>query len=75
MGDHSEINLIRDQQDARRWRKLVRLVGYPQDASDTTVSLFWDDATNTPWIRLDKNRSFYGRSFEEVIDSIHEDEL
>lgn len=77
MSDREDINRIRDEVDARRWRKLIRLVGYPNDASDTIVTLFWDDATMTPVIRLGKNKSFYEErgSFAGVIDSIHEDEL
>lgn len=77
MSDRDDLNRIRDEQDARRWRKLIRLVGYPQDASDTTVTLFWDDATMTPFIRIGNNKSFYDErgSFASVIDSIPEDDL
>lgn len=72
MSDRDDINRIRDEQDARRWRKLIRLVGFPQDGSNITVSLFWDDATNTPFIRVGKNNIHASRSFESVIDSIRE---
>lgn len=77
MSARDDINRIRDEQDARRWRKLIRLVGYVNDASDTTVTLFWDDATMTPFIRIGNYKSFYQErgSFAGVIDSIHEDEL
>lgn len=41
--------------DAQRWRKLVKLVGTPANGSDTTVSLFFDDATMTAWIKIGGN--------------------
>lgn len=77
MSDRDDINRICNEQDARRWRKLIRLVGYPQDGSHTNVTLFWDDATNAAFIRLEPNRSFYSEhgGFESAIDSIHEDDL
>lgn len=66
-------SLIDDKRDAERWRKLIRLTGSTLDGSDTTVKLFWDDATRSSHIMVGKE--FYGtdnRSFESVIDSISE---
>jgi len=61
-------------QDGERWRKLVRCCGYIQDGSDTTVSLFQDDATKTCFVKVG-SQSFFGSdggSFEEAIDFINE---
>lgn len=71
MSDREDIEAIRRERDAGRWRKLVRLCGFTQNSSEATVKLFWDDATNTAHIMVDKK--MYGtdqRSFESVIDSI-----
>lgn len=39
--------------DADRWKKLMALVGSPQNGSDEIVKLYWDDATMTPFITID----------------------
>lgn len=56
------------------WRVLISLVGHPHDGSDTTVKLFWDDATMTPFIIVGK-KSYYVEhgSFESVILKIKEE--
>ena len=70
-GDRNEINYYKDKRDAERWRKLLALVGTPQDGSDTVVLLSWDDATMTPSIKVGKQEHFAERgSFERVIDGI-----
>lgn len=59
--------------DANRWLKLKHLVGYVGDGSNVTVKLFWDDATNTPFIVVDKKSYYIDRgSLDSVIDSIPE---
>lgn len=71
MGDREDLDRLQKEQDAKRWKKLIRLCGFTQNASDVTVKLFWDDATNTAHISVGKKT--YGtdqRSFESVIDSI-----
>lgn len=60
------------------WRKLMELVGTPQDGSDTPVTFSWDDATMTPIITVGRQsvistpKSYYIErgSFESVIESI-----
>lgn len=57
--------------DANRWLKLKSLIGYVQDGSNETVKLFWDDATNTPFIVVGKKSYYTERgSLDSVIDSI-----
>lgn len=61
--------------DAARWKKLIRLCGTPQDGLHTSVRLFWDDATMTPFILVGQKSYYSDRgSFEAVIDSIEENE-
>ena len=67
------LQYFKDRQDAKRWRKLIRLIGSPQDGSDITVKLFWDDTTNTPWIIVGKEQSCCEHGdFDTLIDSIPE---
>lgn len=69
--DREELQAIHDQQDARRWRKLLALVGTPANASDCTVKLFWDDATMTPLIAVGRDSHFVEHGgFNQIIDSI-----
>ena len=52
---------------------LEELMGYVQDGSDTTVSLFQDDATMDFMLRVGK-KMYWGRSLENVIDKAFEAE-
>jgi hypothetical protein len=66
-----DLKEVQIREDAARWKKLIRLCGSVQDASDVTVKLFWDDATLSAHIQV--GNKTYGtdqRSFESVIDSI-----
>jgi hypothetical protein len=70
-------NAARIINDGLRWQKLMRLVGSVKDGSDTTIKLYRDDATNTPFIHTGTGkheRSWYidHGMFEDVIDSILE---
>ena len=53
----------------RRLRAIRRLCGYVQDGSAQTVKIFEDDATRTFHIKVN-NRSWWGNSFEEVLDKM-----
>lgn len=73
---------IENRRDAERWRKLMKLVGTPANASDEPVTLCWDDATMAPFISVgrfdigmsDRRRDYFIErgSFEQVMDSIPE---
>jgi hypothetical protein len=57
--------------DALRWQKLIRLCGYLGDSSQTLIKFWQDDATNSVHIIVG-GKSYYGSSFESVIDKIPE---
>jgi len=52
---------------------LRELMGYVQDGSDTTVSLFQDDATMDFMLRVGK-KTYWGLSLENVIEKAFEAE-
>ena len=52
---------------------LEELMGYVQDGSDTTVSLFQDDATMDFMLRVGK-KTYWGLSLENVIEKAFEAE-
>lgn len=68
--DREEINYIKCQRDAERYRKLIRLTGTPRDGSHTRVLLYWDDAVNSPILKVG-NSTVYG-DFDLIIDSFSE---
>lgn len=45
--------------DAMRWRKLIRLVGIPSNGSHSKISIYWDDATHTRWVKIDNRTVLY----------------
>ena len=66
------------RRQAECFKKLRNLMGYVQDASECTISVFEDDATGTFWIKarcMSKELwSEWGDSLEEAIekaDRIH----
>lgn len=73
-GWHSatEIAAGKQQQQASYFCKLRAIVGYVQNASDVTVTIFQDDATRTYHISVGKRR-YWGDSFEEAIDNAYAD--
>jgi len=57
--------------DAARWRKLVALCGYYQDATDVTVRLYQDEVERVCCIGVGSGAAFgYAASFEAALDSI-----
>lgn len=62
------------EKDALRFRKLLDLIGYPQNGSHTTVRLFWDDATMTAFMLNGVGRNARTRynvaGFRALIDSV-----
>lgn len=62
-------HLRRLKADAERWRKLVKLVGTPANASDATVKLSIDDATMTAFICVDKT-VYHDENYTDSIDSV-----
>ena len=69
--DREAINYARDQMDASRYRKLIRLTGTTRDGSHTRVVLYWNDATNSSSLTVGNSTS-YG-SFDLIVDSFPED--
>lgn len=64
---------------ANRLHKLKTLMGYIQNGSHQTVSIFQDDATRSYFVKIHlfggKEKSWHGPSLEAAIDSIPDSEL
>lgn len=54
-------------EDSRRFKNLRHLMGYVQDGSQDSVTLFQDDATSDYFVKVGK-QSFFGTSLNEAID-------
>ena len=62
--------------DARRWRKLIDMLGHTQDGSETSIRITLDDATRDYVITdLSTKKWWFGRSLAAAIDSVPEPEL
>ena len=72
LGDIKE--LAKEPLSTRKTLESLReLMGYVQNGSDTTVSLFQDDATMDYMLRVGK-KTYWGFSLENVIDRAFEAE-
>lgn len=59
----------------RTYHKLRDLMGYVQNASDTVVTLFQDDATRSYFVKVgqgNQEKSYFGETLEEAIDKAYE---
>lgn len=59
------------ERDVARLRALRKAMGYVENASESTVSLWQDDATKDFSIRVGK-REFFDRSFSGALDKLVE---
>lgn len=75
LGDIKEMaaELIAARKSVQTLKSLRELMGYVQNGSDTTVSLFQDDATRDYILRVGKKR-YWGHSLENVIEKAFEAE-
>jgi len=53
--------------DSELLEGLRSLMGYVQNGSETTLSLFQDDATKSFHIKVGNTRSYWGESFKEAL--------
>jgi len=59
-------DILKALDQADYWKGLKNLIGFVQDGSNTTVKIFWDDATTTAYIQVGK-KSYTGTSLDEVL--------
>lgn len=63
------MEMRRALEDAARWRKFRNVVGYVENGSDASVTLFQDDATKSWHLRV--NNSTYSRKeFHGTLDEV-----
>ena len=67
------LELLTARKAVQTLESLRKLMGYVQDGSDTTVSLFQDDATMDFMLRVGK-KTYWGLSLENVIEKAFEAE-
>ena len=75
LGDVKEIaqELLSARKAVQTLNSLRKLMGYVQNRSDETVSLFQDDATMDFMLRVG-NKTYWGNYLEQVIDKAFEAE-
>ena len=75
LGDVKEIaqELLSARKAVQTLNSLRKLMGYVQNGSDETVSLFQDDATMDYMLRVGK-KTYWGLSLENVIEKAFEAE-
>ena len=67
------LELLTARKAVQTLESLRKLMGYVQNGSDETVSLFQDDATKDFMLRVGK-KTYWGNSLENVIDKAFEAE-
>ena len=67
------LELLTARKAVQTLESLRKLMGYVQNGSDETVSLFQDDATMDYMLRVGK-KTYWGLSLENVIDKAFEAE-
>ena len=67
------VELIAARKSVQALKSLRNLMGYVQNGSEETVSLFQDDATKDFMLRVGK-KTYWGNSLENVIDKAFEAE-
>ncbi len=64
--------LVKLKEDAEKWRNLRNLCGFLGNGSQTTVTLYQDDATETVHLKVGQ-RSYFESSFERCIEQAMKD--